>query len=133
MKLKQGLFYLGNSDIDSIYNSAKFSGWKVFEIDGNIVHDKYSFFVNIRTVLPLDPPLISNNNWDALSDSLWGGIDALDDYKIVIIWKDAHQMAVVSGSDYNTAIEILADLSMSLGNPEYTDGNPKEVCIIITN
>ena len=91
--------------------------------------DRASFFRAVKAVLPLDPPLVGDDNWDALSDSLWGGLDNVDAERIVIIWPQAHLDA---SRELQTAAEVLDEVALSLGDEEATDGNPKEVCIVVT-
>lgn len=38
------------------------------------IKSKDDFFEAVRAVLPLDPPLVLNKVWDALSDSIWEGL-----------------------------------------------------------
>jgi hypothetical protein len=44
------------------------------------------FFEAMKALLPLDPPLVGNRSWDALSDSLWSGLDQLAADNIAIVW-----------------------------------------------
>jgi hypothetical protein len=34
-------------------------------------------------------------------------------------------------SDFETALSVLADVAESLSNPDFTNGNPKNVCIYV--
>jgi hypothetical protein len=47
------------------------AGWLVFGLPAGIA-DRAGFFTAIKSVMPLDPPLMGGRSWDALSDSLWG-------------------------------------------------------------
>lgn len=106
-------------------------GWRVFELPRGI-DGKAAFFDAIRATLPLDPPLTAAAppNWDALADSLWSGLDTLDDARIAIFWPDAQAMADAAPHDAEIATEILDELAVSLADPETTAGSTKEVVII---
>ena len=133
MKLKAGLHHMDASDLDNVAAEAELDQWKVFELDGRTAIDRGdSFFDSVRDSLPMDPPLQRNRSWDALSDSLWGGIDSLPCDKVLIIWRYSSTMASATSSDYEIAKEILNDVSCSLGRSDDTDGNTKEVCVIVT-
>ncbi len=118
-------------NLNEVIEGAKLAAWLVFELDGRKIADRNSFFDCARANLPMDPPLFSNRSWDAFSDSLWGGIDALPESKILIVWRKANTMASASCSDFEIAKGILLELANSLGCSDDTDGNPKEVCIIV--
>ena len=106
-------------------------GWMTFVLDGAKMGHRRAVFATIRQVLPLDPPIESDRSWDALADSLWGGIDALEAKRVAIIWKNCEAMARRAPEDFEIVLGILRDLSDSLGDPEPTGGRPKEVCIIV--
>jgi hypothetical protein len=67
--LKSGLFYSTNEEAKELLTQAKNEGFAVFLIRNS--KSKQEFIANARKAFPLDP-LESNDNWDALSDSLWG-------------------------------------------------------------
>ncbi|MCC6699390.1 MAG: barstar family protein [Candidatus Hydrogenedentes bacterium] len=130
-ELQRGLRHVEATDLDEVYRSAKRGGWVLFKLDGKRVADKAAFFDCVRSCLPMDPPLEGNSSWDALSDSLWGGLDALEVRKILIVWTDARIMMTKSRSEYGIAEDILKDLPESLGRLEDTYNNIKTVCIVI--
>ena len=102
-------------------------GWLVYLLPPGIA-DKASFFEGVRAVLPLDPPLVGNQSWDALSDSVWAGLDQTEGKRIAIVWPQA-RLAV---PELQTAVRILEDLTESLSDMDATSGSPKEICIVIT-
>jgi hypothetical protein len=104
-------------------------GWRIFRLP-RFIASKEQFFESVRATLPLDPTLHRNDVWDALSDSVWGGLDSLPEDKILILWPDASRMKTQAAADFAIATEILQDLPGSLGDPVITAGNPKSLLII---
>lgn len=93
--------------------------------------DEEAFFRAVRETLPLDPPLgTSRMVWDALSDSLWGGLHALQSPRAVIVWPDA-QPATGSQGDFRIALDILRDVIATLAETRYTGGRPTHVSVYI--
>ena len=103
-------------------------GWLVYCLPSGI-GDQESFFEAVKAVIPLDPPLIGNRSWDALSDSLWGGLDGIDTKRIAIVWP---QVDLAAPYELEIALSIFEELIYSLGDAEATNGSPKEVCVLIT-
>lgn len=131
MKPSSGLHHLGPSDLEAVLGAARSGGWTLFELDGSEIVDCKSFFDRAREILPMAPPLLGSHSWDALSDSVWGGLYELDTKKLLVVWRDANQMASRARSDYDIAIEILNDLARDMGSAKDTGGKPKRVCIIL--
>lgn len=120
-------------DLKKIIEALLSNGWIIFFLRGKIIFDRNSFFNAIKATLPLDPPIVGSHSWDALSDSIWGGIDSIVENKIVIIWENTEVMQIHANEDYNIAIELLDDIAKSLNNDKATDGETKQVGIIIYN
>jgi len=76
--------------------------------------------------MPLDPPLVSNRSWDALSDSLWSGLHGIQSPKILIVWPD-----FIDTPELHTALNVLADIVGTLSDPDPTQGNPKTVDLVL--
>ncbi len=95
------------------------------------IKDSRTFFEAVKSILPLDPPLVGDRSWDALSDSLWGGIDRLDARRIAVVWPGAVEMEQASPDEFKIVESILVDLSNSLASEEHTVGNPKELTVIL--
>ena len=104
--------------------------WQVFSLPERIV-SKANFFDAVRCLLPLDPPLVSNRSWDALSDSLWQGIYGLPNDHVAIIWKDPNALATAAPSDHRIAMDILHGLTESLADPTPTLGKTKALAVIL--
>lgn len=78
------------------------------------ITDAQSFFSQAKDVLPLDPPISGNVNWDAFVDSLWSGLEKLDANKIAILWHDSAVMKQHDARNYAICIECLCDICESL-------------------
>lgn len=61
---------------------------------GMAITTKERFFEAVNASLPLDPPHVSHD-WDALDDSLFGGLLGLNNPAVDIIWPFANDVAVV--------------------------------------
>ncbi len=88
------------------------------------------FFDVVRASLPLDPPQIGKS-WDALLDSVWGGMYEVGASIVLITWTGAADLQRASPEDYAIAMEVFRDLVSTLGNEKYTVGKPKQVCVYI--
>jgi hypothetical protein len=107
------------------------SGWQVYRLPLGIC-DKSSFDWGVRSTLPLDPTLEGpQHNWDAIEDSIWGGLNSLPDSKVVIVWKDAGEMAKSSSDDFAIAESVLATVAVSLGDPLVTNGPVQQVLVVL--
>jgi hypothetical protein len=64
----------------------------------NAITSKKSFFEAVIHSFPLDPPLPQSNkySWDAIQDSLRGGLINLDEDLIDIVWNEVDAVARVS-------------------------------------
>jgi len=64
-------------DIPGVLDEATRQGVAVFTLSTAGRTDQEAFFAAVRETLPLDPPLGLRTVWDALSDSIWGGLRKL--------------------------------------------------------
>jgi hypothetical protein len=86
----------------------------IFELNGKEIYDAKSFFIAAKLVLPMDPPLSGKVNWDAFSDSLWYGIDNLNQQKIAVLWKQADNMMNLEARNFQIAVECFEDVATSI-------------------
>ncbi|MDA8455068.1 barstar family protein [Acidovorax sp. GBBC 3334] len=107
-------------------------GWKIFRLPSEI-SSKDDFFDGVRCLLSLDPPLRSNRSWDALADSLWAGLDNISEGNIIIVWPNVSEMKSNAPRDFDIAINILSDLSMSFLNSEVSNSPAKNILILQLN
>ncbi len=76
MKLKPGVHEVSPSEAERLRAEATAVGATVYLLSGDEIVDRDSFFDAVRATLPLDPLLVGYyNSWDALSDSIWVGVD----------------------------------------------------------
>lgn len=108
------------------------SGWRVYLVPDGI-DGKEQFFDAVVATFPLDPPLERmGDSWDALADSLWGGLDALPETQVAILWPDPLTLADGDPAAYEIAMSILADLTQSLRNPDLLGGgSPTTVAVAV--
>lgn len=79
----------------------------------------------------MDPPLLGSGSWDALSDSLWGGLYTAPAQKIVILWPDTGNMASFAPAEFATALAVLTDVAALLSDPDVTRGITKELAVVV--
>jgi hypothetical protein len=127
---KQGLHQIADFNIEAGVKELVNRGNRVFLLPSGI-KDKRAFFEGVRKALPLDPPVVGDHSWDALSDSLWSGLDGVDASGIAIIWPGSAEMANAQPEDFEIAKSILSDLTESLADAEVTIGNPKQVVVVL--
>lgn len=84
-------------------------GWSVFELIG--VETAQAFFHAAMQALPMDPAISGRVNWNALSDSLFGGIDASIKKRVAIVWHGADLLLETDPESFSIAQIVLADVS----------------------
>jgi hypothetical protein len=131
MESKQGLHRTGALDVETTLRLAEEAGFATFVMPAKGIVDMHSFFEAVQATFPLDPPLVLLRSWDALSDSLWQGLYTLGARRIAILWPSTQAMAVSAPSDFETAMNVLADVASSLADPELTCETPKEVVVLV--
>jgi hypothetical protein len=97
------------------------------------VVDRGSFFEAVRSTFPLDPPLMSDRSWDALSDSLWEGLHGMGQVSVVIAWPDAVAFCTAAPDGFATAIQVLADVADGLADQQATAGSPLTVSVFVAD
>lgn len=129
--IQVGINYLLNNDTLSLKEEFEKNSWLVYIFEGTGIVSKESFFNKIKNTLPLDPPLGDYNVWDALQDSLFGGIDLLESKKICIIWDNHQIMENAAAKDYKIILEIFEEVAGLLKDDDVTCGSPKDFAIIL--
>jgi hypothetical protein len=131
MKLQPGLIKVRQPDLAFYVQKAEADRVPVYMLPRTGIVDRASFFDALRATLPLDPPIQTARSWDALSDSLWGGLDRLDADQVLIVWPNAAAMIPASRMEYDQALALLADVATMLADPNLMKGKPKQVSIIV--
>jgi len=129
--LTRGVHKALRSDAERLAAEAQDQGASVYFINGDRVVDRDSFFDAVRSTLPVDPPVMSNYSWDALSDSVWGGLDSLETSRVLIVWLDSDRLEK-SSEDFELALSVLRDITETLASPKLTQGKPKEVTVLLS-
>jgi hypothetical protein len=125
-----GLHHVTRDELARVIAELEYDGARVFVLPETI-HDKRSFFDAAQS-LPLNPPLVRHrDNWDALSDSIWGGIGDVASDRVGIVWPSASVMARSDPEGYAVAIDVLAGLPASLADPALTAGDPEKLVVVV--
>jgi hypothetical protein len=97
-----------NADLESVRRELEEEGWLVFALPEGMT-DGWAFIRGVKSKVPLNPPLVSDDNWNALSDSLFSGIEDLAAERVALIWPGSTTMAELAPDDFAIAQEILED------------------------
>jgi hypothetical protein len=83
------------------------TGFHTFELNGKEIIDVASFFVEVVRVFPQDPPLTMQGGyvWDALMDSLWGGLREFGKERVAVIWTHTEKLLNENPVDLVMAVE----------------------------
>ncbi|WP_370415581.1 barstar family protein [Streptomyces fradiae] len=137
MVIDGGFHEVSGVDLPGILAEAARRGVPVFTLSTAGRTDKEAFFRAVRETLPLDPPLgTCRMVWDALADSVWGGLHGLKSPRAVIVWPDARPAAGAESSesaagDFRIALDILRDVATSLADLRHTGGRPTRVAVYL--
>ncbi len=119
MKLLDAVSYIDIQDVDVITDYVKDMGYHIYSIDGCKFTTMEDIFIWIKNELPQDPPLSGKVNFDALTDSLWGGFDELGEEKVVILWSNPNETMNKDKARYDILIDCLEELAKTLTMNEY--------------
>ena len=108
----------------------KEEGWRVLTLPTG-VRSRHAFFEAIRAIVDLDPPIVTDASWDALSDSLWEGLTKRPEQRVAIVWIQDEAFCDDSPDDCRTAEEVLSDLSTAAGDDQLTVGSPVVVAVFL--
>ncbi|MFC8340841.1 barstar family protein [Streptomyces rubiginosohelvolus] len=133
MVIGRGLHELSGTDVSAIRGEAARRGIPVLTLSTAGRTDKEAFFTAVRNALPLDPPLGTFRRvWDALADSVWGGLHELKSPRVIIVWPDTRPVAGAE-RDFRTALSILRDVAASLADDRDTGGRPTQVSVYVAS
>jgi hypothetical protein len=95
-------------------------GFRIYPLDGSTICDKRSLFEAFRRDMPLSPPLLLVNLiWDALADSLGGGLAGQPEERAAILWLDADRMLNGNLSLLTEAVEVIVGEAQNLLSPPH--------------
>lgn len=96
--------------------------YRVFILDGAEVTDQASFFAKVCEQLPQDPELGGYPKWDALVDSVWGGLATLQEERIALVWTHTDRMLEHGLPVLLQAISCFEQLADQLKSRETDEG-----------
>jgi hypothetical protein len=131
IEFRQGVTMIDDAAAGGVIEAARDADVRVFILDTSDQSGREAFFDAVRSVMPLDPPLLSSRSWDALSDSAWEGIRRLDSANVAIVWTGATTYRKTAGAEYDKAIAILRDLADSLADSKLTGRRPKILSVFV--
>lgn len=94
------------SSLDEEISQLERAGYLIREFPADL-QNKEEVFKFVKTTFPLDPVLESGNNWDALSDSVGGGMEQFRNIGVMVIVKYMHSNEKHSSVAALEFIEIL--------------------------
>lgn len=98
-----------------------------FECRGSVIE----LFREFKQKLPLDPPISGNVNWDAFTDSLWSGINDLENDLVALVWRDAWKLRQADNPSFEIAQEVLSTVACQLTAGAYGASRRKVVRVIL--
>jgi barstar (barnase inhibitor) len=131
MELNRGPTIITLAQADEVRAEAERTGIPLYIISTGARSGCAAFFDAVRASLPLDPPVMSSCNWDALSDSLWQGLYDLGVPRVVIMWPDSAPFRAETPQDFDIALAVLADVAEVLADQRATVGKPVEVGVYV--
>lgn len=117
--------------LDLILDAKKYDEWKIFQLPDSL-STKEEFMTAAHELLPFDPPFFSDSDsWDALSDSLWGGLHALHAIGVLIIWPHSKKLSLLDPITYRQIISIFESISKTIRNPQYGGGWTTNLLVLL--
>jgi hypothetical protein len=107
------------------------SNTKVFTLqtaEGEILNTEERFFRAVNQSLPLNPPRVFHN-WDALEDSLFGGLLYSGHKHVEIIWPFADDVAASSTHLMIKIVKFFHSVAKSI----YDEDDPQRNCMLSLN
>lgn len=129
--IKTSFEFVGSEEMLAFENDLRNDGYQCFVIDGSQIQSGESFFRAVRATLPLDPPVMRDDHWDALADSLFGGLVLLEEVRVAIMWTHADVMRISAAMQFKEALMMLSDIKKQLASATTTAGHPKSLRLIV--
>ncbi|WP_083266162.1 barstar family protein [Burkholderia lata] len=128
---RPGLYVTDSAEAERIAEKCRRDNWLIIFLPAGVA-SKEQFFDAIRSTCPLDPPLSSSRNWDALADSLLMGLDEMEQERVAIFWPDSDRLKTVEPEAFAIATDILVDLCVTLADPDVTVSRPTTLVVVQT-
>ncbi|MCB5164526.1 barstar family protein [Streptomyces bambusae] len=131
MEFKAGITFIGAEDVGRAVDEALLADLCVLPLRTGGSEDRDAIFEALRRDLPMDPPSHSSRSWDAISDSLFGGLFNVQSAGVVIVWEDAGQHQSLRTGPASVVLSVLAEVADLLGSEEVTRANSKVVSVLV--
>lgn len=113
---ERGVHIRTSVPVDVLMAALADAGWPVFVI-GGAPRSAREFIAAVSEAIPTDPLLGRNEGWDALSDSVFGGLRTLPGERAAIVWPESTRLALSDHEAYRTACEIFRHLVPEVAAP----------------
>lgn len=123
--------FVHRDELESVIDYCNNKKYRIFFIDGTQVITLADFFYWIKTTMPQDPPLSGRINFDALVDSLWGGLESSGESKIAVIWIDVNKFMDCEDNRFDLLCECFEELSTTLRLESYGVEQPVMLNVIL--
>ncbi|MFE2877154.1 hypothetical protein ACFXG6_22440 [Streptomyces roseus] len=131
MKLDAGVTRVHQSEVAQVAAEAVQDGALVLTLSTGGLDNRERVFDGLRRDLPMDPPNHSSYSWEALSDSLFGGLWALEASHVVVVWRDALQHESLDVGVPSEVLLTLEEVAEQLGDPQVTRGPTKILSVLV--
>ena len=123
--------YQPGADAERLRRELESEGWLVFVLP-EAMTDGWEFIRGAKGTLPLEPPLLSDDNWNALGDSLWEGLYESGNDRIAIVWPESQVLAQGDRESFENAHAVFSLVAETLSDPKATIGQPKTLTVVLT-
>lgn len=103
-------YYLDEADVEETVRALTADGFDVYVLSTARDSRHGALFDAVRAVCPLDPLLVSDRSWDALVDSLSGGLLEVDHDRFALVWTGSAAMRDDNPQAYQTAEIVLGQV-----------------------
>lgn len=103
------VIFFDEDAVGKIIEEYKENGYTVYLVDLKRSTEISDLFLAIKSIVPLDPPLVKNGNFDALSDSLFGGVSTEENLNICLVFEQLSLFKKINKFTYDIMMEILND------------------------
>ncbi|WP_167536727.1 barstar family protein [Streptomyces subrutilus] len=119
-------------EVEQVRAQAAQEGVPILTLLTGGIDDRDRIFEGFREGLPMDPPNYSSRSWEALSDSLFGGLLKIEASRVVIVWEDALKHESLDIGNPSEGLSILEEVADQLENRHITgEFAPKVVSVIV--
>jgi hypothetical protein len=132
MELSQGVTITEPATLDSIREEATRCHARVLYVDTRGMCSREAVVRALGDGIPMDPPITSGRIWDAVEDSLWGGLFGLEEDKIVILLTGSASFAHDEPNEFATMLDVLRCVARELADASCTHDHPKMVCVYVS-